>query len=182
MTDDPTKYHRRSIRLNGYDYSQTGAYFITVCTQGRECLFGGVVDGEIRLNEYGKIAVNSWKDIPAHFRNAKLDAFLVMPNHIHGIIMIVGARHAVPLHQEQFGKPIPCSISTIIRSFKSAVTKRINELRQTSGIGFWQRNYYEHIIRVDDELNNIREYITNNPLRWHEDEENPINPLRINKP
>ncbi len=184
MTDDSGKYRRRSIRLKGYNYSEAGAYFITVCTQGHECLFGEVVNGEIRLNEYGKIVVNCWSDIPAHFQNVNLDEFVVMPNHIHGIMIIVGtrfrvgARHAVPLQEERFGKPVSGSIPTIIRSFKSAGTKGINELRQISGIPVWQRNDYEHIIRQDDDLNKIREYITNNPSRWQDDEENPIHSAR----
>lgn len=171
--------NRRSIRLQGYDYTQPGAYFITIVTQDRECLFGEVADGEMRLNEAGRVVEQCWLAIPDHFPRAALDAFVVMPNHIHGIVWIVGARHAVPLPgdvpipTEQFGKPIPGSIPTIIRSFKSATTKRINEYRQTPGLPVWQRNYYEHIIRDDDELNRIRKYIANNPLQWALDRENP---------
>ncbi|MCX8051233.1 MAG: transposase [Chlorobi bacterium] len=175
--------NRRSIRLKGYDYTQPGAYFITIVTQDRTCLFGEVVDGEMRLNALGEIVRACWLGIPGHFPHAALDAFMVMPNHVHGIIVIadyVGARHAVPLHtvplrqRERFGKPVAGSIPTIIRSFKSIVTKRINEHRKTPGVPVWQRNYYEHIIRSDESLNRIRQYIVENPLRWAFDLENPI--------
>ncbi|MCL6444977.1 MAG: hypothetical protein K6T83_16245 [Alicyclobacillus sp.] len=144
MKYDPEKHNRRSIRLKGYDYSQPGAYFVTIVTQDRACLFGGVVDAEMRLNDAGCIAHQCWTDIPNHFPHVQLDAFIVMPNHVHGILVIahhaapddVGARHAVPQpptasHNptvEQFGKPVHGSIPTIVRSFKSATTKRINAL------------------------------------------------------
>jgi REP element-mobilizing transposase RayT len=187
MRFDPERHHRRSIRLKGYDYSQPGAYFITICTQDRACLFGEVVDGEIRLNEYGHIAWRCWAEIPLHFPHAELDAFVVMPNHVHGIVIltvgarhdVVGARHAVPLQNgvfgkmEQFGKPVPGSIPTIVRSFKSASTRHINALRGTPGAPVWQRNYYEHIVRNEESLNRIREYIVTNPMRWALDHENP---------
>jgi putative transposase len=88
MTYDPEKHHRRSIRLKGYDYTQPGAYFITICTQGRECLFGEIIDGEMHLNEAGQIVVQTWQDLPNHISNVQLDAFVVMPNHVHGIIII----------------------------------------------------------------------------------------------
>jgi putative transposase len=180
MRFDPEKHHRRSIRLKGYDYRRQGAYFVTICTHDRLCLFGEVVGGEMRLNEYGRIALGCWKEIPLHFPQAELDAFVVMPNHVHGIIVLtVGARHAVPLQNgisektEQFGKPVAGSIPTIIRSFKSATTRHINALRGTPGSPVWQRNYYEHIIRNEESLNRIREYIKTNPLRWAMDSENP---------
>jgi putative transposase len=88
MTYDPEKHHRRSIRLKGYDYTQPGAYFITICTRGRECLFGEIIDGEMHLNEAGQIVVQTWQDLPNHISNVQLDAFVVMPNHVHGIIII----------------------------------------------------------------------------------------------
>ncbi|MCS6885522.1 MAG: transposase [Acidobacteriota bacterium] len=225
MTYDPDKHHRRSIRLKGYDYAQPGAYFITIVTQDRECLFGDVVDGKMRLNAMGQIVQQCWQDIPCHFPHAELDAFVVMPNHIHGIVVItdtnvgawhVGTRHAVPLHHatpippppmppqdpiplsnptpphdavlprniptspnvntprtEQFGKPVASTIPTIIRSFKSAVTQRINALCSNPGAPVWQRNYYEHIIRDEQSLSHIRQYIRDNPLRWMFDRVNP---------
>jgi REP element-mobilizing transposase RayT len=193
---DPEKLHRRSIRLRGYDYTQPGAYFVTIVTRNRECLFGDVVGENMALNEYGRIVHACWKTIPDHFPNVTLDAFVVMPNHVHGIIVIdflgathaiaiVGARHASPLQITQrhaFPPPdatsTPCgpkrrSIGAIVGSFKSAVTKRINEMRGTPGVTIWQRNYYEHIIRSEESLNRIREYILRNPSRWDLDRENP---------
>nr|WP_315862938.1 transposase [Thermosynechococcus sp. NK55a] len=296
MPYDPERHHRRSIRLKGYDYTQPGAYFITICTHDRACLFGEVVEGQMRLNEAGHIAQQCWTDIPNHFPHIQLDEFIIMPNHVHGILVIVhhvhhvGARHAVPPHGmpphgmpphgmpphgmpphgmpphgmpphgmpphgmpphgmpphgmpphgmpphgmpphgmpphgmpphgmpphgmpphgmpphgmpphgmpphgmpphgmpphgmppppmaspnptvEQFGKPVHGSLPTIVRSFKSATTRHINILRGTPGAPVWQRNYYEHIIRNEDALHRIRQYIATNPLRWHLDREN----------
>jgi putative transposase len=203
------KHHRRSIRLKGYDYTQPGAYFVTIVTHGRECLFGEIVDGEMRLNGAGQIARQEWERLPRRFPHVQLDAFVIMPNHIHGIIVItdagrgtaagldvdapVGAavpctdggtaagfdgdvpvRAAVPLQRlEQFGKPVPGSIPTIVRSFKSAVTLRVNLLNRTSGADVWQRNYYEHVVRSDASLARIRQYIVDNPAQWDDDNENP---------
>ena len=194
MTYDQERHHRRSIRLQGFDYTQPGAYFITTVTRERACLFGQVIDGEMRLNDAGEIARQCWLDIPNHFSNAQLDEFVIMPNHVHGVIVLVessdmtynvGARHAVPLPNdaaslprdlskcEKFGSPISGSIPTIVRSYKSAVTKQINECHGTPGAPVWQRGYYEHIIRSDESLNHIRKYIMNNPLQWALDRENP---------
>ena len=186
------KRRRRSIRLRGYDYSQPGAYFVTICTHDRQCLFGDVVDGAMVLNPYGKIVWDEW------FRTAEIrpyvhlyaQEFVVMPNHIHGIIwivgdgtetatdsaMVVGATGRSPLHGRSPlppRGPLPHSLGSFIAGFKSAVTKRINEMRGTSGAPVWQRNYYEHIIRNDASLQRIRRYIAENPLRWHLDRENP---------
>ncbi|MGE0824886.1 MAG: transposase [Candidatus Binatia bacterium] len=132
---DPEKHHRRSIRLKGYDYRQAGAYFVTIVTHGRECLFGNVVDGGMALSERGKIVQRCWDEIPVHFPNVQLDTFTVMPNHIHGIIVIVGATHASPLPQAVFPPhgPETRSLGAIVGSFKSAVTKRINEQRGSPG-------------------------------------------------
>ena len=183
----PFFLRRRSIRLKGYDYAQPGAYFVTLCTQGHVCLFGDIVDGEMQLNEYGRVVRQCWDEIPDHFPHAETDAFVIMPNHIHGILWIVhppvgarpvGARHAAPLQEacprvEQFGKPVPGSIPTIVRSLKSAAAQRINALRGTPGVPIWQRNYYEHIVRGERDLDAIREYILANPARWPADPENP---------
>jgi putative transposase len=155
---------RRSLRLQEYDYSQAGAYFVTICVQGRECLLGEIVEGEMQLNNYGKIARDCWHDLPHHYVNIELDAFVVMSNHMHGIIVLVGAGL----------RPAPTNppLSKIIRAFKSFSSRKINELRNTTGSPVWQRGYYEHIIRDDKSLNRIREYIVNNPLRWELDREN----------
>jgi putative transposase len=177
MKYDPNKHHRRSIRLKHYDYASLGAYFVTICTYNRQCLFGQITDGKMVLNDAGREVEHCWNEIPAHFPHVALDEFVVMPNHVHGIIVItVGVRHAVPLpnpvqpKSEHFQKPIAGSIPTIIRSFKSAVTKRINQTRKTPGVTLWQRNYYERIIRNENEMNTIRQYIINNPLNWRSDE------------
>ncbi len=188
-------HQRRSVRLTGYDYSQAGAYFLTICTHRRGCVVAEVVEAQIRLNACGAIVEACWEQIPRHFRHVELDAFVVMPNHLHGVIVFLErsaaepdvrlrARHAVPLRGrgevvggqvERFGAPVRSSLATIIRSFKAAVTRRINAARQTTGRPFWQRNYYEHIIRNEHDLEDIREYIEQNPGRWEEDENNPRN-------
>jgi len=197
MRYDSERHHRRSIRLKGYDYRQVGGYFITLVTQHRACLFGEVVDGEMRMNEYGQIAWEEW------FRSAEIrreirlypDEFVVMPNHIHGIVWIVephvGATGTSPLPNHSSpnqAPPLPNglflpsshprgparqSLSSFIGGYKSAVTKQINALRGAPGAPVWQRNYYEHIIRNEDDLEAIRYYILTNPSRWHEDRENP---------
>ena len=174
---DPDRHHRRSIRLPAFDYASPGAYFVTVCTYGRRRLFGEVAAGEMRLNPFGLVAEECWRAIPDHFGHVALDAFVVMPNHIHGIIVLVEARHAAP-RQEFFGKPVAGSISTIVRSFKSAATRCINEMQGAPGAAIWQRNYYEHIIRDETDWSRIREYIQMNPARWQEDRENPRGAMR----
>ncbi len=166
------QHHRRSIRLQGYDYSQNGAYFVTICTHSRECLFGGIIDGQMVMNNRGMTAHDEWVKTVEMRENIELDEFVVMPNHIHGIIVIHdgrGTMHRAPT-AEQFGKPTSKSIPTIIRGLKSAVTKRINGIRKTPGFPVWQRNYYEHIIRDEQSMEKIREYIVNNPLNWERDE------------
>ena len=199
MSHDPQRHHRRSIRLQEYDYTTSGAYFVTVVTHERECLFGEMEDGGMRVNEYGEIARAEWFQTAALRPYVVLhpDEFVVMPNHIHGIIWIVGENDdmgayrgahrrgtAAPCpynsappcsydHIERFGKPVPGSIPTIVRAFKSATTRRINEIRGTPGARVWQRNYYEHIVRNDADLQRIREYILTNPIRWAMDRENP---------
>jgi len=188
MNDSPygqrmPRPNRRSIRLRGYDYTYPGAYFVTLCTLGRACLFGDVVDGKMRLNAAGRIVRQCWQQIPTHFPNAALDDFVVMPNHVHGIIVltdtnVVGATHASPQPHENASPARPHgpqrrSVASIVGSFKSAVARRINALRDTPGASFWQRNYYEHIIRDDESLNRIRQYILDNPMRWAMDRENP---------
>jgi len=192
---DPQKHHRRSIRLKGYDYSQPGAYFVTICTHERARLFGRVVDEEMVLNAFGEIVWEEW------FRSAEIrteielfaDEFVVMPNHIHGIVWIVETdvgTHGVGAHgvvgatdvgahgRAPLRRP-PRSLGAFIAGFKSAATKRINALRGTPGVPVWQRNYYEHIIRNPVRANGrsplhaIRRYIADNPLRWHLDRYNP---------
>ena len=178
MKYDRDKHHRHSIRLKDYDYSRAGAYFVTICTKDRECLFGDICDNNLHYNDHGQIAYEFWSKIPEHFSNAELDGFIVMPNHIHGIVVIGDDGRGLACHaptNRKFAKPISNSLSTIIGSFKSAVTKQINQIRGTPGISVWQRNYYEHIIRNEDDLNKIRQYIADNPLEWDTDENNLVN-------
>lgn len=164
--------NRKSVRLPKYDYTQQGAYFITVVTQNRNYLFGQIVEGIMCSNTFGNIVSQVWQSIPKHHPKTVVDPFIIMPNHMHGIINIVGARRAVPLHQyEEFGKPVPGSIPTIIRSFKSETTRRINNLRKSPGAKVWQRNYYEHVIRDENDYEKIFEYILTNPQNWLKDNE-----------
>ncbi len=178
MVDYPVRHHRRSIRLADYDYSAEGGYYITIVTQRRACLFGEVVNGEIRLNDFGKIVWEEWFETEKLRPNIELleDEFVVMPNHVHGIIWIEnvtgrGAARCAPTGG-QYGVMIPNSLSTIVRAFKSAVTKRINILRNTPGAPVWQRNYYEHIINSEKDYYNIANYISSNPINWDRDGEN----------
>ncbi|MBK9924982.1 MAG: transposase [Anaerolineales bacterium] len=175
MKFDPNKHHRRSIRLKGFDYAQSGGYFITIVTYHRDLLFGEVVNKEMRLNEFGKIADECWRAIPEHFPNVELGAFVIMPKHVHGIVVINndgrGTIYRAPT-QEQFQKPVKGSIPTIIRTFKSAVTRLIG--REHNATGIWQKNYYEHIIRNHEDWDRIHQYIKSNPSMWAEDEENPL--------
>ena len=176
MKYDPEKHHRRSIRLKEYDYSQSGAYFITICVYNRECLFGEIVNGEMRLNEWGTIVENELLKTPELRPNVLLDEYVVMPNHIHGIVVIMDNCRGVLQYAptRRFRSPSQ-TIGAIVRGFKSTTTKRINEMRIAPGMPVWQRNYYEHIIRNEDKLNEIREYIIGNPIKWAEDENNPLN-------
>jgi putative transposase len=172
------KHHRRSIRLKGYDYTQCGAYFVTICSQDRECLFGDIVNGEIRLNEYGEIADACLKGIPKHFSHSDMDYMIVMPNHVHLILIINNPGRGTACRAptvERFGFPVNGFVPTIIRSYKSAVTKQINIVRNHPGMPVWHRNYHEHSVRNETELNRIRQYIITNPLQWDNDENNPAN-------
>jgi len=173
---DPQKHDRRSIRLRGHDYASPGAYFVTICTQDRQCLFGDVVGGDMQLNDGGRVAEECWWAIPKHFPHAALDAFVVMPNHVHGVIMMtdtVGAKNLSPLHDADaatFRSP-SMTIGSIVRGFKVGVTKWFR--KRTDIYSIWQRNYYEHIIRNEDELIQTRTYIAENPLKWELDENHP---------
>jgi len=189
MTFDPEKHHRRSIRLRNYDYSQPGAYFVTICTYQKQSWFGEIKNGQMYLNQLGKIVADEWLKTCKIRPNFQLDEWVIMPNHFHGIVIIndysgddqslgagnrpldlgagnlpldLGARDA-PLQQK------PNSLSSCIAGFKSAVTKRINLLRQNTDTPIWQRNYYESILRDEKYLAVVREYIINNPKNWPND-------------
>jgi len=199
---DPQKHHRRSIRLKGYDYSQEGAYYVTIVTWQREFLFGEIVNKEMRLNKVGKLVEWEWLELPKRLRYIELGATVVMPNHFHGILFIhenVGAI-SYPLGTRKGqtmslsgteplqtlttdsidGSPLPrgpkpASLGAIIAQFKSRVTKRIWKFPEFKETPIWQRNYYEHIIRNETDLQNKTDYIESNPRLWDEDDENPIN-------
>jgi REP element-mobilizing transposase RayT len=170
MTQEMPPHRRRSIRLRQYDYAQGGAYFVTICTQSRAFL---LQNAAIR-----DIAEQCWSQIPAHFPMVELDEWVVMPNHLHGIVVfgICWGRECRAPTVQRFARPTPCSLPTIIRSFKSAATRQVNALRHTPGAPVWQRNYYEHVVRNEDDLNEIRQYLLNNPVQWDSDEENPDRP------
>src|SRR4030042_7139704 len=148
----PDIHRRRSIRLKHYDYSSAGAYFVTIGTKNRECLFGEVSDGQIVLIDAGRVADKCWYDIAAHFSHVELDACIIMPNHVHGIITIVGAGLALPKSNQGAASSAP-TLGDIIRVFKSISSIKVNGILGRTGISLWQRNYYEHIIRNDVELN-----------------------------
>jgi len=175
MKYNSKEQHRRSIRLKDYDYSNAGAYFVTICAHKRRCLFGEMIKGDVKLNQYGRLVEFEWGETAELRDNVALDASVIMPNHVHGIVFITGrgVLQYAPT-KSQFRSP-SLTIGAIIRGFKSAATKRINETRHMPGAPVWQRNYYEHIIRDEKKLKKTREYIINNPLQWELDEENPQN-------
>ena len=175
MKYNPDKHHRRSIRIPDFDYSQTGWYFVTICVLDRKYFFGDVVDGRVKLNEYGNIVNNCWNSIPDHFPNVNLDEYIIMPNHVHGIINIflnddVGIQNVESLRVNKYQHIIPQSVGSIIRGFKTGVTKWFRN--NTDIYIVWQKNYYERIIRNENELNKIRKYIVNNSANWETDKEN----------
>lgn len=156
---------RKLNRLKGYDYSQNGYYFVTICTKNRQEFFGEIKNGELTLNEYGKITKKCWREIPDHFPNVILDEFIIMPNHIHGIVIIKnndeGNKNFCSLPwQTKLSK----SLSSIIRGFKIGVTKYFREKNNDEFV--WQKSFYDHIIRNEKSLFNIRKYVQNNPFKW----------------
>jgi len=190
MEDRAQRNRRRSIRLQEYDYSWAGWYYVTICAKGGICLFGDIVEGKVCLSQWGKLVREEWLKTPEVRKTVELDEFVVMPNHLHGIIIMgesVGATRRVA-QEEGTAQPLRAtlqvaptktlvsgSLGAIIGQFKSMSAKRINKIRGTKGSSMWQRNYYEHIIRDDADLHRIRTYIQNNPLQWELDEENPRN-------
>ena len=184
---DPRIHHRRSIRLKGYDYSQAGAYFVTICAWQRECLFGEVVEGEVRLSALGMIVREEWMrsgEIRKELRLYK-DEFVIMPNHVHGIVWIIGADGNRPEGGGASLAPVQLrreahSLSSFVAGFKATVTSRARRELNISGI--WQRNYYEHVIRDEVDLRRIEDYIQNNPLRWGQDQLHPqASPNKFNQ-
>ncbi len=194
MEHDPLQHRRRSIRLKGYDYAQPGAYFVTIVTHSRQCLLGDIEAGEMRLTDVGQIVAACWQAIPNHFARARLDLFVVMPNHLHGIITIgiddsagwgeacAVKAFAQPTTSLADASPLrrdgtqPGSLQAIIQNFKSISTRRINAWRDTPGMAFWQRTYYEHVVRDEADLARLRAYIQHNPAHWTMDQLYPAAP------
>ena len=174
---DPERHHRHSIRLESYDYSQQGAYFVTICTQNRQCFFGNIVDGNVSFSDVGEMVLSQWKMLPERFAPVVLDEYVLMPNHLHGIIYLSsseGEHTITPPNEWQprtFQRPARNTLGEVVRSFKAATARLV----RVAGYGdfAWQREYYEHIIRHEQDLERVRLYITNNPAHWSEDEFNP---------
>jgi REP element-mobilizing transposase RayT len=212
MTYNPDIHHRRSIRLRDYDYSSVGAYFVTMCVQNHECLFGEIVDGGMVLNDAGRMIQATWEALPESHQVVQLDEFQVMPNHFHGIVILNDCRgescirpvcirptcirpvsvgnadghiedenqgeHKVRPYVHPNGTD-ENSLGRVIQALKSLTTHTyVTGVKESNWPPFpgklWQRNYYERVIRNDDELNRAREYIMNNPLKWDLDTENPV--------
>lgn len=188
---------RHSVRLKGYDYGQPGAYFITICTHGRECVLGEITEAAAKLSGPGRIVDQCWRALPQYFPDIELDVFAIMPNHVHGIILVTrvgsiparegeafgtnigsqeGAQipNASPLHLQRLPRGTQNNyLGAIVPNFKSVSARKINQLRSTLGVPVWQRNYYEHVIRSDVELDHTRKYICDNVVKWKLDENNP---------
>jgi REP-associated tyrosine transposase len=218
MRYNPEKHHRRSIRLKDYDYSLEGTYFISICTQERMCLFGDIVDDAMVLSDAGKMVEKTFLELPEKYPGNDVDGFVVMPNHIHGIIVIetrsvdiietnssVGAapcgrpltasdeietRTVNAIQTRDEGQPqgvaptdgTRMTLSDFVHRFKSYTTHLYSHgVKRQGWFPFpgrlWQRNFYERVIRNEEELNNKRDYILNNPTKWSDDEENPENPM-----
>ncbi|MCF6178868.1 MAG: transposase [Geopsychrobacter sp.] len=215
MKYQPEIHHRRSLRLKGYDYAQAGFYFVTICAHARQCLFGEIVDSKMQENDYGRIVKAEWMRSADIRAEIELGEFVVMPNHLHGIVSIIandriddgkgdrsvalygrhrgighcqGDRFAGDRPGSKAGSkagdwpvaptvagPGAKSLGALLAGFKSAVTKRINTLRNAAGVPVWQRNYYEHIIRNEADYARIVEYVATNPQRWIKDTLHPVN-------
>ena len=203
MRYDPAVQQRRSVRLAGYDYAQAGAYYLTICAYERRCVFGRVVGEEMVLTRWGEVVAEEWVRSGAMRPGVEMDAFVVMPNHLHGIVVFTVGADGCPPERKQgrgAGRGAPMalgrrwperagerdgahsgaplrrtarSVGSLVAQFKATAARRINVARETPGAPVWQRNYYEHVIRDEGDLEEIRRYIAENPQRWGEDRENP---------
>ena len=160
-----------SLRLEGYDYRQAGVYFITICTFQREYLFGQVQAGVMEPSQLGKATFEAWADLPNHYPQVVLDEFCVMPNHMHGIIVLEN-EYTVDVEAGRTDGVARHGLPEIVRAFKSFSARSINSIRKTQGVPVWQRGYYDHIVRNEEDYRRIAAYIQNNPQHWGEDEEN----------
>ncbi len=176
MSED-RRNRRRSIRLSEFDYARYGPFFVTLCAEDRKCIFGTVADGRMKLNRYGQIIEDEWMRTAEIRRETSFDAYVVMPNHFHSIVSVLnaeteqlgqmGAHSRAPLRRQSR------SLGALIAQFKATTTRLINSLHGTPGATIWQRNYYEHVIRDERDLERIRDYIAANPARWEEDGYHP---------
>lgn len=174
---DEKRNRRRSIRLPEFDYARHGPFFVTLCVKNRKCIFGAVADGQMQLNRFGQIIEDEWIHTAELRPETVFDAYVVMPNHFHGIVSVlnaeaerlgrVGAHSRAPLRRQSR------SLGSLIAQFKATTARLINLLRGTPGASIWQRNYYEHIVRDERDLERIRDYIAANPARWEEDGYHP---------
>ena len=183
MNPKSSQPRRRATRLRGYHYGQTGGYFVTICLQDQKCILGKIMDGRMYLNEIGKIVVACWNRIPQHFCAVELDVSVVMPNHIHGVILLGTERtkcpcpptHTQPNRRGEVSSP---TLGQIVAYFKYQSTKYVNQYRDIAGTQIWQRNYYDHVLRDDIDLQRIRQYIRDNPMQWELD---PLHPNNFSK-
>ncbi len=169
---------RRSMRLKANDYTRVGAYFVTLCAAQRTCLFGTIIDDISIPSEIGSNVTACWNAIPNHFPGIELDAFMLMPNHFHGLVVLAAAsapsgRESIALVPRVARSPESRSLGAVIGSFKAAASREWGRSNAVTGTPLWQRNYYEHIIRGERDLERIRTYIRLNPSRWNDDQENP---------
>lgn len=173
MPYNPNIHHRRTIRLKGYDYAQAGCYFATICSHQRECLFGEIDNGQIKLSIYGEIVSECWQALAHYFGNIELDTFVVMPNHLHGLILINNDSKSLGQRQPSSSGTARNSLSAIIQNFKSVSTRKVNQKRAALGWHLWQRNYYEHVVRDEADMKRIQKYMSENALKWDLDQLNP---------
>jgi putative transposase len=165
----------RSIRLKGYDYNSPGLYFVTICCDRKRCVLGKILNANVNLSKIGQAVRDCWIAIPLHFPNSRLHQFVVMPNHVHGIIEILRASSRLCEDLPPIDRPPPIqpgSLPAIVRSFKAAAAKRVRENLKLYNI-LWQRNYYERVLRDGEEFSNAIRYIAENPAKWEWDRENP---------
>jgi len=173
-------HRRRSLRLADYDYGKVGAFFLTMSTLWGSCTLADIVGSDVYLTGWGEIVQEEWLRTPQIRPEVLLDEYVVMPNHFHAVVVVVEDTRPLPSVDKVIEAPEPTgvrrparSLGSLVAGFKISTTKRINVLRGTPGAPFWQRNYYEHVVRNDVDMDRIRTYIRNNPLRWSDDEYNP---------
>ncbi|HEX7917265.1 transposase [Rudaea sp.] len=164
---DQTETRRKPLRLRCYDYAQAGMYFVTICAHERACIFGKVRDGAMHLNELGKLIAEKWLALPQQHRRLNIDAYVIMPNHLHGIVVFEA--------QEPGSMNRTPTLGEVVRAFKARCSHALGRgaIHRAQGVRLWQRGYYEHVIRNEADLVRIREYIENNPLQWSLDRNNP---------